>query len=515
MMGSGVSKAFFFKRVDFAFKSTYALYALTFILGIIMRGIPELLSGKYPVGYDTITYGANIINLNERSLSEIVPGGPLFYALMIPLCHLKPYDVFLALKVVGPVLYGFLSLSFYYFLSKGLGWNAKEGVLCTVLCTVQIVTLRISWDLFRNELGLIFLFPLLAFLMRNSANEKLLTTLAILVALSHPFVSILMFFIIIAVSFVKRKSTDTRHLLLPFLPSFLIFILVGIAYLIPLTTPARVLYVQAPPFFVKYSPAIIALYAIALILFCYGHLLPFILMGLRKDLVVSCMVVALCIGTLYSLTFALSWTSLSWRRSIILLIFPFMVYAMTGFKKLRLHDKHIKVFALLILVFSSVGVAYSSGTLPIRKVLSFVTEDKVRSSVSTEPPLANNQDLYFVAQIVSTYIPESIVQSSIPIEDADDLVASLHWINDNAPENSCLLAEERFYSWALIFLRKDITIIKYPQYYPPDSALPIVQEKRFKTVYLVWRGNLVLKGLVRMVAQGNISVFKLEVSDYV
>jgi len=504
------SRASYLGGIGFAFKFSWALYALSYILGLVLRGIPELLSGIYPVGYDTVTYAANILNLHERSLTDFVTAGPLFYILMFPLHYLGPYELFSALKVIGPVLYGFLIASFCFFLSRGLDWDARKSFLGALLCATQIVTLRISWDLFRNELGLIFLFILLGSLLKNDFhNRSAVGILAVLVALSHPLVSVLMFFIVMAVA-IKRKSWRTKHFLLPFLPSLLISIFAAIGFATPSTASPRVLYVQAPPFFALYPENVLVIYMIALFLFCYGLLLPFVLIGVSKDIVVSSARATLCIGFLHALTIPISWPSLFWRRYILLLIFPFTVYAIIGFKKLNLLDKHIRILGLLILLFVSVGTAYSSGCLPIRTVLYHIADGKSDRSVATVP--FPGQDLYSIAQVISTYIPESMVQSSIPIKDADDLVASLQWINDNAGESSCLLAEERFYPWSLIFLRKDITIIWYPQFYSPDGALKISQEKRFETVYLLWRGDFVSESFYEVRSYGEIRIFQYKAS---
>jgi len=138
-------------------------------------------------------------------------------------------------------MYGLLMLSFYVFLRKALEWNRRWSLLCATICALQVPTLRLSWDLFRNELG-----PAVFFLFMASANGKsrprwLITTLlALLTTLSHQLASVSMFiwpfFQIISV----RDREHVTKMVLCLIPSAMLFSYQLVAYLGLLPPPAPV-----------------------------------------------------------------------------------------------------------------------------------------------------------------------------------------------------------------------------------------------------------------------------------
>ena len=89
--------------------------------------------------------------------------------------------------------------SYYIFLNFGLKLKKNESVLITLIFGLSIAGLRISTELFRNELGLIFCFGALTFLenihwgqtnRKNIIGVVLLLVFALLVFVSHELVSL-------------------------------------------------------------------------------------------------------------------------------------------------------------------------------------------------------------------------------------------------------------------------------------------------------------------------------------
>src|SRR5438445_12971477 len=128
-----------------------------FAVAALLRSIPEVLAGKYPVGFDVNAYYPYLI-LSFASISalDLLKAGPLFYGIMWFIQYITGADVFLLLKIAGPVIYGILSASFLVFLVKFLKLSLQRASFGTVLLILQPLALRISWDLSRNELGLSF-----------------------------------------------------------------------------------------------------------------------------------------------------------------------------------------------------------------------------------------------------------------------------------------------------------------------------------------------------------------------
>ncbi|MGQ9723524.1 MAG: hypothetical protein ACUVXA_19645 [Candidatus Jordarchaeum sp.] len=139
---------------------------LSFLVPVVVRAIPEIVSFPWPIGYDTVYLYAPFIHYCQiYGLFPMLyyyifvnPVSITFLFLIGSLGVLSGVDPFLILKLVTPIVNGFLGLSTYYFLTYYLGWGDKKGLICAILCASYFVTLRITWDLLRNTLGLVFFF---------------------------------------------------------------------------------------------------------------------------------------------------------------------------------------------------------------------------------------------------------------------------------------------------------------------------------------------------------------------
>ena len=152
------------------------VYLIVFFTAFLIRLIPELIILNYPIGYETITYYAPAMNpssgvvngdffgfLNQflvfnPSFGQFLRSGPLFYVIMWFIIDLFGVDAFVLLKVVGPLLYGCLAISFYVFVRRGLNLEIKIAFLVALILIFQPAALRLSWDRYRTVLALIFFF---------------------------------------------------------------------------------------------------------------------------------------------------------------------------------------------------------------------------------------------------------------------------------------------------------------------------------------------------------------------
>src|SRR3989337_3765776 len=186
-----------------------------FLVGLTLRGIPELLVSWYPVGYETIAwYAPSMMTFPGRSLIDVfvefVRAGPLFYALMWFAVNVTGAHPFIVLKVVGPLLYGSLSVSFFVFLKKGLKFEWKLAFVASLLLVFQIAALRDSWDWFRTVLGLVFLFATLTvFKTDNKRKWLLVSVLAILATMSREYVAAVLFAAVFGFAMFDKKGRAT------------------------------------------------------------------------------------------------------------------------------------------------------------------------------------------------------------------------------------------------------------------------------------------------------------------
>ena len=145
---------------------TRILAALAFFVPFLVRALPEVLMGEYLVGFDTISYYVPVALRwahGGARFWEVVASAPLLYGLLVQLL-ISGVPLVVLLKVLPPVLHGFLGLSIYGYARLGFEWSLKKSLAASLLAVLYFVALRISWDMLRSELGLIFLFAFLILL---------------------------------------------------------------------------------------------------------------------------------------------------------------------------------------------------------------------------------------------------------------------------------------------------------------------------------------------------------------
>src|SRR5437899_5866504 len=144
-------------------------------------------------------------------------------------------DVFQLLKIAGPVIYGILSASFLVFLVKFLKLSVQKATFGTVLLILQPIALRISWDLFRNELGLAFGLVALASLKTNWRQKYVIAgSLGLLAVLAHPLAAVLMFVGTLALLLSTKINRERLKMIISLAPSAVLFLAAAfILYFVP------------------------------------------------------------------------------------------------------------------------------------------------------------------------------------------------------------------------------------------------------------------------------------------
>jgi hypothetical protein len=164
----------------------YKFALAVFLIPLAIRAVPEIIAGPYPIGWDPIAFYVPItLDLATGRLGWVALLGtaPLLYMISEPVYLITRVNPVWIFKVMGPVLYGSLILALYHFLRLGLGWTKKMSLGGGLITSLYFVTLRISWDLYRNMLGLTFI--LLSLPLFGSMNgRRSQTLLAVLVVLA-------------------------------------------------------------------------------------------------------------------------------------------------------------------------------------------------------------------------------------------------------------------------------------------------------------------------------------------
>ena len=99
---------------------------MAFVIPLIVRVLPEILMGPFVVGFDNVGfYIPNTLmwlHNGINALGDFLSTAPLFYTIFMPIVAVGGSPV-LVLKIISPLLLGFLGLSIYAYAKKGLSWS--------------------------------------------------------------------------------------------------------------------------------------------------------------------------------------------------------------------------------------------------------------------------------------------------------------------------------------------------------------------------------------------------------
>jgi len=447
----------------------------------MLRAAPELLVPWYPVGYETITWYAPVMmTFHNQGLVDVFMSmfryGPLFYVLAwFPVVAVGIHP-FIVLKMIAPLLYGCLAVSYLLFLKRGLRLEAKMAFVAALLLAFQVAALRESWDRFRNVLALAFLFATLTALKSdNRYRWSLMSVFAVLTVLSRDYVALVLVATVLGYAVLERKHAIAS----------LATLAPALAVLTVMIYPARLWqnYVGGgtPTFYSEtYVGVLIDVFFIFVV--CFLPFLPFVVKGFRRDKLLDPMLALLLLGSFSAVVFP--WFAVpGYQRWLILLVFPFSVYAVIGFERFQLFSKRrVRTLTAIILFFILLGVGYSTGAF------SYVV-------------------------LPSSWVPPNLAQSSIAWDQVDDVKGVLRWLDENAEANSSVLSEERFYGWTLIYLRRannDVEVVSYSAGSPPTQALEKALSDGYSWVYLIWYTNSGFENFNVVYSQNGISIFQYQ-----
>jgi len=457
------NRVFLFRDGNFGFK-TYSF--LSFFVPLVVRALPEFFMGSYLVGFDTIAYYVPTVWrwINHGfGFWEFFGSAPLIYFLTYVLA-MAGVPLTVSLKVLPPILHGILGFAVFSFAVKSLEWTGKRGFSVSMFSTLYFVGLRVSWDMLRCVLGLIFLFFFLRFLHECLRGFRwglfgVLSVFEVFVVLAHQLVSVIMFMIVsvlVLENFLKRLYRSALKLFAACVPASVLFVLTVYAdyVVLPVYDGDFAVAGRSDWLYLMGCSSVADMVGCTLgfLIFCYLPILPLIFMGVRRLRRLEFRVwVAWClIGTI--LPFFLPSAPLGYRW-VLLLSFPFAFFAVEGFR--RINRRLFKgFFAVLFSLLS-----FSFVLLPAEMAFPYFS---------------------FFPQ----YFPSSMLQNSVSLRDCGDVVKALKWVDENVGCDGVLMVHDAFYGWALLYTDK-VEILCYGYANPESLALNLTREGCGR-LYLVW-----------------------------
>ncbi len=451
---------------------------MAFLIPLIVRAIPEVLMAPYVTGFDTMGHyvPTTFLWLNGGvDLWRFVATAPLFYSIVVFFVY-SGGALTTVLKIIPPLLHGFLGLSVYGYAKRGLDWSSGKSMLTALLATLYFVALRVSWDMLRNELALILFFVALMLLnMKDSFSVSwkrylMLSFTMCLVVLAHQLISVLMFGVIgLTVIFkIIRKQGKIGSLITASLPSVLVFL--AIFYFTPTVAEYRLIFgfSQTDGWlslfgFSSYGSMLASV--AGFFLYCFLPLLPLIMLGAKRlgNFQLNAWVLLCVIGALIPMV---SPSNLRW---LMMLSYPFAFYISDALSRIKLVSwrrfgiplhKSIAAYLLLVLLILGSGLILST---------------------------PENPAPYFNTQVYNGFvyqIPTSLLQNTVSIADCSDTANALEWLKSNMSEDSLLLSHRAFYGWALSSLNSNQVILY--EYDNPEDTAKILAQEGHNQIYLIW-----------------------------
>jgi hypothetical protein len=428
----------------------------------------------YVVGFDTIGYyvPSTISWLkNGVDLWSYFASSPLVYAIVVFFFSLGA-PLIAVLKIFPVILHGLLGLSVYGYARRGLSWSPIKSTAVALFSTLYFVALRVSWDLLRNELALIFFFIVLTLLSKEQqtlSSRKhclLLSFLMMVVVLAQQLVAVLMIGVVMLTILHKvlRKSYGQASILTAIsLPATIFFIIFS---LIPVASSNFIdfsINTGWPLSNFSSYPAMLISEA-GFLLYCYLPLLPLALVSVKRfgNLQIRFWVLV----TLFLMLVPV--VILSNFRWVLMLTYPMAFYVTETLSRLKsISWKH---FGFTLRRISVVYLVLMMSVLSLGFMLL--------------PP--ENPSPYFNVNFNAYFnqVPTSMLQNTVSIADCQDTANALQWFKNGTGNDARLLTHRAFYGWALSTLNID-QVVLYEYGDPASAAATAVQGGNSQT-YLIW-----------------------------
>jgi hypothetical protein len=483
--------------------SGWKVVGLAFFVGFLIRLVPEVLSYPHAIGFDTVYYAWRINSgVILYNWSELFSTTWLLYGILVPIYSLVHGDPFMLLKAVAPLLFGFNALGVFFFAKKALNWTDKKALFCSLVFSLQIAALTISWGLYRNLLGMAVLLFALPFLKDVGKSWKaflLFALLSVLVVFSHEYAEVTLFvaaFAVAASAFLKKaikQSLKVIGAVTPALGLFLVrifLVLFPVSYSVPglnyISTIQPVGHYTGVFFFFtnylrvsdnfQYYPSYLALFANVASLFAllFIFLLPLVLVGFFRNAILDGWTALLLVGSLGALI--VPWFALDeWGRWMLMLVYPLTFYVVNGVGRV-VHGGGVSVSPRWRrLNWLKVSKRAVTGLL----IVSFGL-----ASVFMACPLVNGQFGLVGLPTTVGYVPSSMQSNTLPLIDVDSAVNALEWVNTQMNGSTAFLAQKAFLWWSMMYLSDTRGIVYFDGNF--DTAISAAHTHGFSTVYFVW-----------------------------
>lgn len=403
---------------------------VVFTLCIALRAAPELMAYPYPIGYDVINYYIpTITNFEDKwdTVSKQFPLYVTFLYLISITTGLSAYSVVVAVIIVMTGIFG---ISLFYLGRNLLKLGISHSAYIAIFAIVQLAVLRTTWDFHRDIFALTSMMFVLSLLIRKNAGWKyigIILVLATLTVAADRMVGVLFSVSLVVYAIVTRRREVT-------LTGILAISMFCVLTLSTQSTPdiKTITSTEIPQNNNElkefYNPADLLIFFV-------------VINGL--------LVAAAAIGFL------------NMKNSLLLKI-PLLVCLMGSFSWLvfpenrhLLADRWIILAGIFLSVFAGYGILHLVRNLKKRfTIAGFILGAFVVLGVSYAViPYHSASALYGIVGLHSKNLPPLSMQfNSIDVEDNDDLLSAIAWINKNTEQDALIVGESDLRGFMELYL---------------------------------------------------------------
>jgi hypothetical protein len=432
---------------------------VVFILCIALRAAPELIAYPYPIGYDVINYYIPTVTNFEDKWDLVSKQFPLyvtFLYLVSITTGLPAYSVIVAVIIAMTGIFG---ISLFYLGRNLLKLGISHSVYIAIFAIVQLAVLRTTWDFHRDIFALTTMMFVFSLLSRKNAGWKplaLILGLTTLTVAADRMVGVL-FSVSVAVYAIVARRRDI---------ALTGILAIGMFYALGVPTQSTpdiktITSTEIPQNNNElrefYNPADLLIFFV-------------VINGL--------LVAAAAIGFL------------NMKNSLLLKI-PLLVCLMGSFSWLAfpenrylLADRWIILAGIFLSVFAGYGILHLIRNLRRRfTIAGFILGAFAVLGMSYAIiPHHSASALYGIIGLHSKSLPPLTMQfNSIDVEDNDDLLSAIAWINKNTEQDALIVGQNQWRGFMELYLENERT---YHFSEDPQTTAEALS-KRGQQVYLI------------------------------
>ena len=408
---------------------------VVFILCIALRAAPELMAYPYPIGYDVINYYIpTVTNFEDKGdiISKQFPLYVTFLYLVSITTGLPAYPVVVAVIIVMTGIFG---ISLFYLGRTLLKLGISHSAYIAIFAIVQLAVLRTTWDFHRDIFALTMMMFIFSLFSRRSEGWKplaLILVLATLTVAADRMVGALFSVSLVVYAIVTRR----RDAALTGIFAIVMFYALAVpTQSVPNITTITSTEIPQNNNELKefYNPADLLIFFVVV----NGLLVAAAAIGflkMRNSLLLKIPLLICLIG------------SFSW------LLFPENRYLLA--------DRWIILAGIFLSVFAGYGVLHLVRNLKKRSAIAgFILGAFAVLGVSYAViPHDSASAVYGIVGVHAKNLPPVTMQfNSIDVEDNDELLSAIAWINENTEQDAVIVGESHLRGFMELYLEDNRT----------------------------------------------------------